>query len=234
VSRPSYVMSASVGSGNRVRDFHGTDDQSVQALMLHPPTFRRSGFDLSVPDVPRPGPDNSWQSGGDRKLLRVYQDGTVLFRVAADADFLGWGVEERVFQRSPRLNPVAVAELHASFVYFYREMLGRLTEPVYGVSLKLKLDAADFGAGRIFLTEYYDTKRFDPTFIKKRVLQTNPATASVTAGPESFEKRPDAVAFLILAAFAAMFDMPPDEIPFTRKTPEGSEVDIASIRDLRG
>src|SRR5688572_31620822 len=53
-------------------------------------------------------------------IFQLYEDGTLLVRVAADSTFLGWGQDEKEFNTRPRLNPMALIELTTSFVHLYR------------------------------------------------------------------------------------------------------------------
>lgn len=69
---------------------------------MNVPRFRWGSFDVSVPAVARPRPDDSLEVGWpDRKLLRLYQDGTLFFRAAADQEFLGWGQDREQFKEFP-------------------------------------------------------------------------------------------------------------------------------------
>jgi len=59
----------------------------------------------------------------DWKMIRVYQDGPVILRAAADHELLCWGREEPQFLERPRVNPVALVELTYSFVKLCSDLL---------------------------------------------------------------------------------------------------------------
>jgi hypothetical protein len=233
MKRPRYVIAASVPTGNRITRFHGYEEGSVASLLMHPPTFRRGGFDVSVLDAVRPGPEDSLEVGGDRKLLRLYQDGTVILRVAADQEFLGWGVEQRDFVRFPRLNPVAVAELHASFAHFYGEILRRLKHSTAHVTVKLAISNGSSGSWRLYLTELPSLRNIDPYTVTPYPLQQDPAEETVELAADQLTTAPNRAGYDLLRAFCSMFDLPEDRIPFTRQGSTGPEVDVEKIASLR-
>lgn len=230
MNNPQYVLAATVPDGNRVMRFWGEPGQDAGWLLANPPTFRRTGFDTSTGDVPRLGPDNSVEVGGGRQLLRLYQDGTLLFRVPADDDFLAWA--ESDFQQFPRLNPVAVVEVHAAFIHLYQKVLERLKSPPRVITTHLSLTNATIGDQRLFLTQYFSPGSTDKYGAKKYLLQMDPSEDEVDLSPEEVYNHPNRAAFRILAKFAGFFDMPEEEIPFCRAG-DGREIDIAAIQSLR-
>jgi hypothetical protein len=127
---PVYVLTASVPSGNRFRGFFDRDRESSAHVLEQPPTLRYAGFDTSTGrDARQVGPDQFEVRSGERKLLRLFQDGTLIFRVPADPSFLAWAVDENEFERMPRLNPVPVVEMHTTFVDLYAALLPKLVRP---------------------------------------------------------------------------------------------------------
>src|SRR5436190_23728453 len=99
---PTYILTASVPAGNRIRSFFDKHSDSVAYILESPPTLRYSGFDtMTGGQVKQVGTDHYEIRQGDRKLLQLFQDGTLIFRVPADPSFLAWAVDEEAFARWP-------------------------------------------------------------------------------------------------------------------------------------
>lgn len=231
---PYYVIAASVPSGNRFRGFFNEDADGLKYTLLATPTFRHSGFDLRTLGTPQAGPEESWEvSTGERKLLRVYKDGTLLFRAAADNSFLGWGQEDREFQRFPRLNPVPSVEIHAAFAKFYAGLIPRLTIAPEHINFTLSLHNAVWDGMRLFLTEHFKVPLYhinNPT--RYFVHDSNP-TDQIVVSADDVIAQPLAVGYRLLERFAAFFDMPPDKIPFVKQAAGGAEIDVEALAALR-
>lgn len=231
---PLYVISASVPAGNRVRQFHNDDPGSARYLLMEPPHFRYGGFDLRTLDIPHLGPDDCWEvRSGERKVLRLYQDGTLIFRAAANESFLGWGMEHAAFLEYPRINPVPVVEVHASFAHLYARVLDQLHKPPTDILFRLMLRGAVWTNKRLFLTEYYDVPIWQVGDPPQYVVHSDPASETLTILPAQLREAPNQVAYELVAAFASLFEMPSDKIPFVREVGGVREIDINQIVKLR-
>src|SRR5688572_29821668 len=60
---------------------------------------------------------------GDRLTVQLYEDGMLLAKAKADADFLAWGSGRLNVEDKPRMNPLALVEFTHSFVNVYRRVL---------------------------------------------------------------------------------------------------------------
>lgn len=233
MARPTSVTAASVEQGNRVRRFHGTGGDTASAILADISRFRWGSFDVAIPDDVRAGPDRSLEIGGaDRKLLRLHQDGTLLFRAAADQEFLGWGQKADEFRQFPGLNPVAVVEAHTSFVHVYRTVVKQLEKEPADVDFRVEIHNGLLKGGRLFLTKYYEGGISLIGNPKRYELQSDPAAAEISVAAEEVLGNPNRTAFRLVRAFASLFDMPEDDIPFTTDGPAGPEIDLDAIKDL--
>lgn len=230
---PTYILTASVPLGNRLRNFFDKHSDSVAHILESPPTLRYSGFDtMTGGQVKQVGTDHYEARQGDRKLLQLFQDGTLIFRVPADPSFLAWAVDEEAFARWPRLNPVAVVEMHTSFVRLYAAILPRLvTEPI-SVRFTLNLKDARVGSRFLSLTEYYklgienvDNPRLFQTY-NAEVTQTIDIAASLVIDS------PDEAAYILLERFYQMFDMEPKYIPFVKSEGAAKLIDVNALKKL--
>lgn len=233
MSAPYYAIAASVPPGNRILHFRSSTSHGAADILTSIPRFRWAGFDLAIPGSPVPGPGDSLElRSGDRKLLRLYQDGTLLFGCRADHEFLGWGAEPDIFERFPRLNPVQVTEVHASFVHVYREVLMRLAQPAPHVTFKLSLRNGVWNGQRLFLTRYVATKMIDWGAVTRYPLEVDPAEIEVRVASDEVTERTNRAAYRLLAAFVSWFDMPEDEMAFTSASSDGRQIDLEAIKAL--
>ena len=228
---PFYVVTASVPPGNRVTRFHGVESSSGSALLGDFPRFRHGSFDVAIPGWPQPGPEDSLELRWyDRKVLRLYQNGTLLFRARADADFLGWGVEPQVFHKFPKLDPLVVVEVNTSFVHRYRAVVERLKHPPDRVFFHLSLHDFTQNGLRLFLTKYFPKGQVDWSAVTRYVVQTT--EESLEASASDLMRAPNRVAYQVVAAFMSMFDMPAKDIPFVSRLADGAEIDLDAIQAL--
>jgi hypothetical protein len=229
---PFYVLTASVAPGNRVRGFHGTEPGSGASLIADIPRFRSGSFDVAIPGWPDPGPDDSLELKWDeRKILRLYQDGTLVFRARADFDFLGWGVEPHAFPKFPKLDPLVVVEVNTSFVHRYRAVVESLKSFPDRVFFHLSLHNSAQNGVRLFLTEYL-RGMVDWSTATRYPIQMDPAEEELTVAAKTLIDAPNAAAYEVVRTFATMFDMPEEKIPFIDRTGDQPEIDLEAIKAL--
>lgn len=234
MSRPIYIIGASVPPGNRIRHFFDSGPDGGSFLLMNIDRFRSGSFDVAIPTSPQEGPDNSLEmEWPDRKSLRLYQDGTLLFRVAADQEFLGWGAEPHEFARWPRINPVPAVEVNTSFVHFYARVLDRLKQPPKAVSVRLKIENGIVNGKRIFLTEYYAAGVQNVARPREFRLRADPCEDELSIAPEEFLTSPNRAAYRLVHAFTDFFDLEEKDIPFKKPGEAGMEIDLQAIKDLR-
>lgn len=236
MSVPYYVLAASVGSGHRVKGFFRElhdSEESPGWLLTQPEVLRPYGFDVSTGSIAQLLDSERWEiDRGRRKLLRLFQDGTLLFRMRADHEFLGWGQNASAFAALPALNPTAVVEVHSSFVQLFRKVLERLNELPSQVYFDLRFSAAKIGERRIAVTRHYprglmwvDTPELHP------ISQLNASTRVVTTS-KSVLDAPYRVAAHLLATFYSLFDADASLIPFLTGDVDSREVDIDALRRI--
>jgi hypothetical protein len=215
MSRPTYVIAASVPTGNRIRGFFEQGPDSVRSLLEHPPVFRWAGFDLTTRDTARLIDGTKYEvSSGDRKKIQLFNDGTLLFRAAADSEFLGWGQEPEWFRRDPRLNPLAVVEANTSFVHLYSRLLPHFVSRPVSIQIELALRNAEIDQNRIYLTEFY---RFGIQNIHKPhryLAHSINMRERIDIPADEMVDRPNEAAYKVVLSFSTFFDFPAEKIPF--------------------
>lgn len=99
---------------------------SAMNLVQNPPSIRRSGWNLLTLDRGKNVEGRYLQvTNGDRKVLRAYRDGCIIFAGSASEDFLGHGTRDRV--QGIAINALAATEVISEFVSFCNKMIKHLT-----------------------------------------------------------------------------------------------------------
>lgn len=229
---PVYVIAATVSSGNRVREFYSTRPNSARELLRNAGKLRHAGFDIGINSPGEPAPDGSLDAlQGERKRLRLFQDGTLIFRALADDSFLGWGAHDTAaFEAHPRLNLVPAVEIHASFANFYLNVLERLVERPTQVMFELVLRNHSLRGGRrLFLTETRPGDTWEWIDRQQYPVEVEPPEATLVVTAEALRNDPFAVAYQLVERFASLFDFPTELLPFLTETAGRTRVDVAAL-----
>ena len=230
---PYYVIGASPGKATRVRGFFRDGSDSPGSLLTASAVFRYAGFDTFTGGYAKLIDGERWEvQNRDRKLLQLYPDGTLLFRVRADQDFLGWGQDPARFEALPALNPIAVVESHTSFVHLYRALLSRFLVGTPSVVFKLQFHSAQVAGRRIAITKLFDRGivwAVDPELYP---IHDFNATADAKVETNELIESPNAVAFGLLLKFYDMFDADHELIPFVKTDTDPKAIDVEQLQAL--
>jgi len=228
---PYYVIAATSTPVSRVKGFYQDDADSPARLLDNPGRFRHAGFDVATLDVAKLVGGDLWevQSPG-RKLLHLYQDGSLLYRMRADSEFLGWGSQSHYF--NGWVNPVAAIESQTSFVHLYARVMPLMLTPVTQVDFELRFQNGVYDGTRLAITEYRKDPMKFAVSRKHYPIHDADASARVRAAAEEIRAHPNRSAYRIVRAFYELFDAGPEIIPFTATVDGQPEVDIGAIQAL--
>lgn len=227
---PYFVLAASTPPGNRVRGFHQDDGNAPCRILDHVEPFRYAGFDVSTGDYAKLVDDHWEVRSSDRKLLELFQDGTLLFRVRADEEFLGWGGQNLGVKGW--INPVSAVESHTSFVHLYRRLVPYFAREPEVVTFSLVLKDAVQGEARLFLTDYYPLGIQHVNNPRRYVVHSADASSEMTTTPSAITDKPNVVAYQLLQHFYDLFDADPAIIPFVKNSAQFKEIDVAAIQSM--
>lgn len=110
-------------------------------ILQKPEYLRYSGWNLRTIDTPSIRDGNAWKvENGDRKLIILYQNLSLLTGSSLGPDFLGWGsTEENVI----RINSVAIAEYVYEFANLFYRIIKSAEVPI--TSCKINITMMDVG-----------------------------------------------------------------------------------------
>jgi len=122
-SKPASMLIAYTSCQKTLKSIFDRTEGSIYRKLERPGNLRYAGWDLETLDTPKIIEGKFIQvCNGDRKTIRLYRDGTLLF--AADQGFWFWPkIDEK------RLNCLAIIESVYNFVNFYKDVLSDFIPP---------------------------------------------------------------------------------------------------------
>lgn len=231
MSLPYYAIGAWPTEPTRVRGFFKTGTKSPQWALTEAHRFRTNGWDTYTGDFAKLVDGRFLEvRRGDTKLLRLYRDGTLLFRVRADSEFLTRGANRYLSDGFLFLNPLAVVESHASFIALYARIVSYLESPPSKVALSMRFNGTEILGSRLALTQNLPGGHY--------VIEPEPypladvdASTEIQVDAETLVKDLPRAAYQVVAHFFdQLFDAPPTLVPFTRQMEGGPVIDFSRLR----
>ncbi len=126
---------------NKIVDIFGGIDSPITKLMENPPSFRNSGWDLQTLDRAKPVAGEYLEAvNGDRKILRLYRDGQIVF--SGDEGFFGHGAnkdDDEPQMNKFSFNGLGIAEAISNFTNFSFQMANFSEETVNKIIFKIEI-----------------------------------------------------------------------------------------------
>jgi hypothetical protein len=206
----------------------------LKTLLEQPGNLRYAGWDLTSSGAATLVKGEYLEvKAGERKVFRLYEDGSFVARVSAGEDFLSWGQNQQGFQQNPRLNPLAIIEFTFNFVRFCAQLLEYLSPRPTSFSFQIELRNAFIDGTRLYLVPYgvashafvFGGERYNaPAEHMRKHLEVN---ASDLVGA------PHAVAFLLVQKIYSWFGITSEKIPYVSQMGEVKCVDENAIKTAR-
>jgi hypothetical protein len=230
---PQLILAASPIGRSKLEHFFDYGPDTVAWQVEHPGTFRYAGWNLETGDRARIVDGKCWEArNGERKTLRVYLDGSVLFHAAADWTFLGWGKDPEEYLNKPRLNSVAIVEVIASFTQFLANLIPHFEAVPELLQFVAKIENGRVGTGFLYVVagtvrspEYRSESEPYP-------LSTASIETSVQVEVSELRHDPSYAAYALLERLLAEFSMPSNRIPYIAADSRGRRVDVEAIKRI--
>jgi hypothetical protein len=230
---PTVTFASSPESPRGLTNFFDVGPGTVSALVERPGTFRYAGWNLETLDSARLVDGAYWEvRNGERKHLRVSENGEVVFRALADSSFLGWGRDEGDFQQRPRLNSIALVEVTASFVYFIADLLPHFSSSPGRINVLIAIENARIGSNYLYVVPGKTNSVAWISDSPKYPLRKESAELRITLDAANLVADRDAAAYLIVERLFAQFSMPPKDVPYVDLN-QPRRVDVKGIREIR-
>lgn len=117
ISLPNFCLVGYPQDLTELKTLFNTHEGSIRRIIESPPELRYAGWSLATLDRAKIKEGKFIRvMNGQRKVVDLYKDGTLIFGVLATSDFLAWG---RTSAPEFRLNPLALVESTYSFMNVY-------------------------------------------------------------------------------------------------------------------
>jgi hypothetical protein len=206
----------------------------IKELLEHPGELRYAGWDLNTRAQARivRGEFLEVKSGG-RKLIRLYEDGTLIAKVVADHTFLGWAHGEGEFEDHPRLNPVALLEFTFNFLNLAQQFFRLLDNPPRSVGLRVEIRNAFLRSSELYVIPY-GTGTYEWLFDDDRYkAPENSMVREITVSAEELTSRPEFAAYTLAERIYTWFGVPSEKIPYASIEDGRKFIDVVKIKNVK-
>lgn len=224
---PQLILGASVDGQISTPNFFSEENNKFFDLMKDPPYLRYSGWNMLTLDYPQIKNGEWWEvNNGDRKTVRLYEDGTLVASAYADNSFLGWGKSDEEFLQSPSLRSLAVIEYLYEFVNVYLAFLERSSFSRGTITFKMDLVNTELSSGKKLKIG------------TSQVLALFPETSNEIASDKKGEIvisndnlfQAEYIAYKVVALLYRWFNVPENKIPYIATDKEGNHyIDTTSF-----
>jgi hypothetical protein len=228
---PYYILATVPTQAVRFKAFFEGGPGSIRSLLEDPPRLRRSGWDIYCGDRARIVKAEFLEvSLGDDKLVRLYEDGTMVVRGLADESFLGWGKTHE--EGKYVLNPLAIIEFIFSTVHVYSLLLSHFERQPEVLQFEQHLKNAKTDSGTVYLKPGHVEKDFWRFFASAYPAKTNELNVSQQIAVNEITGAPAHGAYRIVEKLFAMFGCGPEEIPYTIVSDGKKAIDVERIKNI--
>lgn len=115
----TFTISAYPDQQCQLKSIFLSSENSIRKRLENPPIIRPTGWSLETLDQAQiMRAEMIRVANGNRKVIDLYKDGSLVFTGLAGRRFLGWGADQ-----GQKINPLALIELIYNFVNFYKLVL---------------------------------------------------------------------------------------------------------------
>lgn len=221
MDNPILILAAKPSEAISLENFFQIEENPFKDLLYSPKYLRYSGWNLLTLDYPKIKEGNSWEANnGDRKKLRLYEDGSFIAIAKADNTFLAWGQDDSVFMNKPRLNTLALVEYVYEFVRFYKEILD-LAKYIGVIEIQVSMKNSTLTNGKKLFIVPHKVTDFSYSFGNfsddDKSISSDFENSIVVNTSQIAEE----IAYKIITVIFTKFNVPSDQIPYTKKNELG-------------
>jgi hypothetical protein len=210
------------------------DAGSIRKLLENPGQLRYAGWDLTTSGQARIVKGEYLEiRSAERKILRLFEDGSFIVRVSAGEDFLSWGQNETNFKQSPRLNPLAIVEFTLHFVKLCAELVGHLHPIPTTVELKVEIRNALFESTGLYLNPHSVIHQAFAFDMDRHYAPEPSMRKEIRVSTEDLRAWPAAKAFSLAEKIYTWFGLAPNQIPYVSNKDDVRFIDEELIRNAR-
>lgn len=217
------VLSAQPVEKARLQSIFASGKGTLKSIVEHPPTLRRSGWSVETLDTAKIVQGRFIRvTNGTRKVLDLYADGTMIFAVSANTDFLAWG------KRSPyNINPLALIEVVFSFMALYAKVLEDFVVMPNKVHLGVGLRGMQRDGNHSLLGPGGINSIAQSMGMNMKEAPADSFENSYDEDTAAFE--PEIAAYEVVRLVYLWFGLAENEVPYTYMKGQRTAIDTASI-----
>ncbi len=224
---PVFIFSAGALPATSIQDFF--EDRKYAELIEKPPYLRYGGWNMLNLSQANLNKGQYWEvKNGDRKTIRIYQDGTLVVLGVADYNFLAWGRSAEEFLSNPILHPLAIIEFTYEFVSLYQQIMKHLDKK-QSVDFAIQLKNSELPNGNRLKVS---TRSIHEMWAYGESKEVNDFSELVHIDL-SKPFLPERVAYLLVQRLFAQGNITGEDTPYTKVVDGLRMIDWEKIRDIR-
>jgi hypothetical protein len=195
---------------------------SIRRQLEDPPQLRPHGWDLMHHEQAKIMKGEAIRvTDGERKVVDLYRDGTMIAAAPADSTFLAWGRDEN----KQRLHPLALIEYVYSFLNFYSLALKDFASPPTTITIRVELHHMHLENTKTTLRPYgMQSMSHD------QAAPADDGMFELTVGTDEF--KPLNLIFDVVKEVYLWFGIEEDKTPYFKNDAGVRELDIAAISKI--
>lgn len=222
-NRRLLVLTAWPTEQTELKTIFLSSEGSIRRILEHPPTLRDAGWNLeTLNQAAILGGELIRVTSGDRKVIDLYRDGTLVFGAPADSEFIAWASKG-----TEKFNPLALVESVFAVADFYQYVLADLVDRPEVVEFRIDL-----------MNLHLDGKKssLPPYRLQSYSQGAKEAPNNNWSRNKAFtvaEYNSAAVAYDLVREIYAWFGLEEDKIPYVKETQGiGKTIDTEHIAQI--
>jgi len=226
MSNSFYVISATPKEDLKLLNLFQSGEKSLMDLLSNPGSFRYAGWDLETYDQAKIIEGDYLEvKNGERKVIQLYEDGSLILKVPVDENFLGWGMNKDVFNETPKLNTLALIEVTTNFVYFYKKIISYFDNKPESILFVVNFSDLFIDEKKMTLVPaVVDERQFNIGTVYS--APQNNFNKEIEISVEELLNKTDLVSYKILEKIFNWFGIPSNIIPYTKDVDGEKNIDI--------
>lgn len=204
----------------------------VKSLLERPGELRYAGWDLATRSEARIVKGQYLEvRSAERKLIQLYEDGSLLVKVLANQEFLSWGASEESFLQFPCLNTLAVVEFSLNFCLLCAGLAKHLDPQSQHIELGVEVRNAIIGEQPLrLIPSALSTYGFGQD--RPYLAPESKMKRQISTPIEELETRADVVAYSLLRQIFLWFGSGAT-IPYSSSKDQVTFIDADKIKTAR-
>ena len=218
------VISAYLHEPSQLKTIFLSAEKSIRRRLEQPPILRAHGWGLNTHDQAKIFRGEMIRvTNGDRKVIDLYRDGTLVFVGLADHNFLAWPDEKK-----QKLNPLAIVEVIYGYFSFYKLVLEDLEKRPDNITMRVDFRNLHKGGLKSGLVPYALNTYGQLFDDEKKLAPENYVTLLRSFATKDFD--PGAMGYEIVKEIYLWFGIEEDKIPYVKNENGLRIIDVDGIK----